>query len=286
MSILSKVLVLVNLLLGVAFLAVSCVLFSQQQEWKGAHTRDVRQLNNQFEEKDKAIAQRDEIIKARIAEVTTLQGEVERKKAELGEEQNKIAGFREQVAKAEKLSADLNDTYKELAVNIKKVQSDADSARERLDTVQKALDSASKAKDLSDNEGVKLNEQIGDLKLKIDTLTKTADDQSRKQADQDKLIAAYKKIVPGGITPNSVAPPIDAKIEEVDNASGIVIISVGIEDKVEKGFTFYVYRDDSYVGQVEVDKVFASKSAARVNKEMTLNKIQAGDGATTRVGSF
>jgi len=64
------------------------------------------------------------------------------------------------------------------------------------------------------------------------------------------------------------------------------VLSVGSEDKVEKGFTFFVYRDASYVGQVEVDRVFAAKSAARINPEMTPSTIQPGDGATTRLGAF
>ena len=70
MSILSKVLVLVNLLLGVAFLAVSCVLFSQQDEWKGKYNATNEASNQLLKEKDKAIAERDDIVKARIAEIS------------------------------------------------------------------------------------------------------------------------------------------------------------------------------------------------------------------------
>ena len=291
MSILSKVLVLVNLLLGVAFLAVSCVLFSQQDEWKGKYNATNEASNQLLKEKDKAIAERDDIVKARIAEISSLQVDVQHKKQEIADEQTKSADLRGQIAKADTEKADLNDTNKELASTVSKVQKDAENTQQRLTTVQTSLDAANTAKATADDEVLKLTEQIGDFKLKIDNLTKSTNEYTKKLAEQDKIIAAVAKVVPGGIdalkgSAAKIAPPIDAKVEEVDDASGIVVISVGSEDKVERGFTFYVYREDSYVGQVEVDKVFASKSAARVNKEMTLNKIQAGDGATTRVGSF
>ncbi|HUU69432.1 MAG TPA: hypothetical protein VM186_07900 [Planctomycetota bacterium] len=288
MSILSKVMVLINLGLGIAFLAVSVVLFSQQQDWKGLHTRDVDQLNKEIKQVQQEVAKRNETIKSQENEVTKLQGDLARKDTQILEMQGKVETAEQKAVDAKRLHDQLNSTFEQLAENTKRIQNEAESTRERLEKVQADLQTALQEKTDAQSELVMLNEQMGDLKLNIETLTKAADEQQKKTADKDAVIAAYKKAVPSLVIDRGtiVPPQIEAKIEEVDDQTGIVVLSVGSEDLVEKGFTFFVYRDDSYIGQVEVDRVFAAKSAARINRDMTPSSIQPGDGATTRLGAF
>jgi len=288
MSILSKIMVLINLILGVAFLAVSVVLFSQQQDWKGSYNKATEEYNQTIKQVQQEVAKRDATIADLTNEKARLEEKVGQKETELLKSEAKVEEAQRAAADAKRLHDQLNGTYEQLAENTKRIQAEAESTRERLDKVQTDLDAVNKEKADAQAEIVRLNEQIGDLKLKVDTQAKVAEEQQKKIADKDAIIAAYKKAVPSVVIDIGnvrVPPAIEAKIEEVDTDAGIVVLSVGSEDNVEKGFTFFVYRDASYVGQVEVDRVFAAKSAARINPEMTPATIQPGDGATTRLGS-
>ena len=100
-----------------------------------------------------------------------------------------------------------------------------------------------------------------------------------------------EKLTPRAVRPGDTAqvvnfdddaPALDAVVEGVDMDDGIVIISAGAEDGVEKELKFFLYRGDEYVGRVEVDRVLPTKSAARIIGRMTATRIYPGDSARTR----
>src|SRR5438067_1404647 len=64
---------------------------------------------------------------------------------------------------------------------------------------------------------------------------------------------------------------------------GLVLLSVGARDKVEKGFQFSIYRGTTFVGRVVVEKVLDDASGCRVIFVKEGEKIKAGDSAATRL---
>jgi len=60
-----------------------------------------------------------------------------------------------------------------------------------------------------------------------------------------------------------------------------VVLSVGKDDEVSKGWTFQIYRDDQYLGEVEIDEVYEKFSAAKIKFAKDDALFQIHDAATT-----
>ncbi|MCU0722980.1 MAG: hypothetical protein MUC63_05100, partial [Planctomycetes bacterium] len=58
---------------------------------------------------------------------------------------------------------------------------------------------------------------------------------------------------------------------------------VGEEDGVKPGFEFTIYRGNTYVGKMVVEKTYPRQAAGRVVLEKTKDKVQPGDIVTTQV---
>jgi len=83
----------------------------------------------------------------------------------------------------------------------------------------------------------------------------------------------------------SMPPPILCKVTAVDEGTGLVKLSVGSDDGVRKGYHFTVYRVDTYIGKVVVERVGQDSSEAKISVPDLAQgkKIRAGDNAATRV---
>ena len=80
-------------------------------------------------------------------------------------------------------------------------------------------------------------------------------------------------------------PPINGKVAGVktDVSPALVLLTVGKDDKVEKGFQFTVYRGAEFVGKVVVEKVNADSAGCRVLFSAPGKVIKAGDDVATRL---
>jgi hypothetical protein len=80
-------------------------------------------------------------------------------------------------------------------------------------------------------------------------------------------------------------PAIAAKVAAVKNEvnPALVLLSVGSDDKVEKGFHFSVYRGSEFIGKVVVEKVLRDSCGCRVLFTKTGASIAPGDAAATRL---
>ena len=80
-------------------------------------------------------------------------------------------------------------------------------------------------------------------------------------------------------------PPINGKVAGVkaDVSPALVLVTVGKDDKVEKGFQFTVYRGSQFVGKVIVEKVNADSAGCRVLFTAPGQVIKAGDDVATRL---
>ncbi|HUS58216.1 MAG TPA: hypothetical protein VM141_06170 [Planctomycetota bacterium] len=291
MSTLSKAFVVVNLLLGVAFLAVSSVNFAQQQDWRARHDENVKKGNDLLQAAESVNKQLHTIVTDRTEKIATLQAAIGNQNVAFEASQREIARLKADQATLSSNLRELTDSYKKMQLTDTARQDELKEVKAQLDRAQGALEIAEKGKTAAQDELLKLGEQNSDLKRQIDNLAHKIQEQTVQITSNERIIDAYLKAYPSlaqlkikdGAT---VPPPIDAKVEDVDDNIGIVVLSVGAEQKVENGFTFYVYRDSDYIALVEVTKVHAQKSIATINQEMSKSRIQSGDSATTRIGAF
>jgi hypothetical protein len=78
---------------------------------------------------------------------------------------------------------------------------------------------------------------------------------------------------------------IDARVAAVKSnvTPELVLLSVGSDDKVEKGFRFSIYRGTAFIGKVVVEKVLRDSCGCRVLFTIEGAHILAGDSAATRL---
>jgi len=81
-----------------------------------------------------------------------------------------------------------------------------------------------------------------------------------------------------------IGPRIDALVKNVDNEQGLVVLSMGEDDKVQIGREFTVYRGDAYIGTVKVIRLYPNLSGARILWLKEGQEIRIGDKASTGVG--
>jgi septal ring factor EnvC (AmiA/AmiB activator) len=289
MNTLAKAFVFINLLLGVLFLGVSCVLFAQQENWKGKYNTAVRDRDKNIEICTDRIEKQNGMLSEREKKITDLQAQIDVLKTDLqdmtAERDQALADFREQKVKNTQLDGNLT----KLSSNLTTVQEDLGSARQLLEKTESDFKTTNEELTATKDEVVKLNESLADHALNMETLRGTIDDQKKELDHRDQIIAWYGKRHPGEepqVGKPVPAQPITAKIEGVDHVNGFVVLSVGAEDKVKKGYTFVVFRDTSYIGQVEVYTVYPTKCSARIDPKMARAPIQIGDSAKTHLGTY
>ncbi|MHC4504098.1 MAG: tetratricopeptide repeat protein, partial [Planctomycetota bacterium] len=85
------------------------------------------------------------------------------------------------------------------------------------------------------------------------------------------------------IFPTAALPPkpIHAKVIAVRPEVKLVMLSVGTDDGVKKGYRFTIYDGERYVGKVEVERPFGDMCSARILPDWTKEKIREGYDAAT-----
>jgi hypothetical protein len=88
-----------------------------------------------------------------------------------------------------------------------------------------------------------------------------------------------------GILPGPPLPSIDGVLVATkdDVNPGLVLLSVGSQAGVEAGFCFSVYRDQTFLGKVVVERIGEDWAGCRVLFLVEGERLQAGDLAATRL---
>jgi len=280
MSLFAKIMVVVNLILAVVFLASAGTVLNAMESWKAKHGRDTEAL--QAENADLA-KQRD----AQTAAKDKAQGaanESEKAKVAAEEKLNVLQNSNDAVmahnAKLEEQLQTLVNTQQDLQTKNSELQGIIENLRGEL-----ARAEGEKRDALA--EGETLRQQVARLEQELaDAGTALAAQEMANTAQAETIdqlnttVAMYNKHfgpLPGGVT----MKPLDAVVQAVDNANDIYILSVGSADGVTEGYEFTVHRNGEYIATVVVDKVFANHASARTKDGLKRKDAQAGDGAST-----
>jgi len=106
-----------------------------------------------------------------------------------------------------------------------------------------------------------------------------------KERSLDIAILEENSVNPRDLLMAPPVPSIDAKVAAVKNdvTPSLVLLSVGSDDKVEKGFHFSIFRGSEFVGKVVVEKVLRDSCGCRVLFTKEGLTVQQGDSAATRL---
>lgn len=283
MSTFAKVMVVVNFILAIAFLAAAGTLHGAAESWKGKHdalntakTNEISALEGQLKSKQNQVDQllgetRSLEARAQAAEVVqkhqadsnaVLKGELDTKNAEISKLQSNLTdatnAVKEQTARNEQLMNQLaGETAAHKQTQEKLATAEEFGAREtqRADNAEKSLASA-------------------------EATNKSLTDRLDSAMTQIKVYETTR----GALSVAAVTAAVKGVVQAASASDDVYIVSVGSNEKVKVGYEFTVSRGDKYVSTIVIDSVFPNHAAGHTKPGFKKADIQPGDAVATATG--
>ena len=280
MSLFAKIMVVVNLILAVVFLAAAGTFLNATESWKAKHGSAVAlhatEKSDLESQRDAQASQKDTAVAASSAAVAA-KAEAEGKLKVLQDSNEALHTHNQNLEGSLKTLADtqqdlqtknseLQAIIEGLRSEVAQAESDKAGLRDANTTLTESLARAEQA--AADTAASLVAQEIanGELTAAMDSM--------------DTTLTMYKKefgALPGGVQ----MKPLNAVVQAVDNENDIYILSVGSADEVEEGWEFTIYRDGEYIATVVVDKVFQNHASAHTKSGLKSKEAQTGDNAST-----
>jgi hypothetical protein len=131
-------------------------------------------------------------------------------------------------------------------------------------------------------------QEVVDLTVKqqqAEGIRRRLDERNRELTDRHAKATAVLRA--HGLTEDTpivnVAPKIDGEIKDVDADNKYVLVSLGSDDGISKLHTLDVYRQDKYLGRVQVTKTEPQRAVAKVLDGFRKGAIRVGDSVATQI---
>ena len=293
MSTLAKVFVFLNLILAVAFTFMTLTLYAKRVDFKDRFETTKKELADTKQMMQETIdklntkltdTEKDRDLKAQT--VKDLTSGLTNKEIEITERNQELLQAKEEIGAHEVLIA-------KQRVELDRRHNQIDEMHKIIQNMQRALTVAKENEQQAKREKIDMENRLNNKIQQWKDLSKEKAKVERELAHQNFIIhrlresgVPIERIVYGeGVSPEMQGPPIHSKVLAVDNNVNLVMLSVGEDDGVRKGYHFTVYRNDQYIGKVEVERTFRDMCSARIllpdmKKDMV---IKEGDNAATRV---
>lgn len=276
MSLLGKVLTMLNLVMSVLFLGLALVVLSTHTNWKNEVNRPQTGLKAQLEALQTALNQ---ATTARQLVESQLNHERAARQAVLGNLQTKIALMQQQLtdrtAERDSLSAKLDSALQTMSTELAKLNRITDE----IAMLRQHIRDAQQARDEKFQEIVGKTDQLvaaqGDLKR--------LEEVERQLLDQ---IGEYKNFLDtnGLRLTGGVPGPVDVEGQvEGLGERNMVQISIGFDDGLREGHELAVVRGAEFVGKIRVVKTQPDKAVAVILKDYRRGIIKVGDRVDTRL---
>ena len=282
MSGIGKIFVVLNLVFSLVILGAAAAYLSKADDWRGMYNNLKEQAAKEKSDLEQQLSDMTASRDNYKADSETKQNKIEDLEMALQEKENELKSeklsnqqLRDDVTKINTSLDNLRSTINDLtARNNDLVDGNTKLRKEALDA--KALQQKAE-EDLARVQGelAKAKDQIAALETRVTELGK----------EKEHLANLLEVAKQQGFDISSLVamPEIPAFIQEVNNEEGFVILSVGSDDQVKKGYVFQVYRGDKYLGEVVVDDLYPDHCAARIKFRVNGVQFQINDKATTRL---
>lgn len=286
MSFVGKILIVVQVVMSVCFMAFAGAVYVTQDNWKDKHAAAEQAVAAAKAEKVKADADlnqvRDELAKvARDAEQ-----EVDRWKRE-AQTQTQLAN-----AKTEELNQ-LNTQKEQVMALISSKETEA-ANREKESEVLRSQNSSLQTRV---NEGERklstAEDNLFNSNVSLTRLQQRYDELLQKSSFLERVVALHKlETNPAKVREMQMpAPPLDGVVREIRlNATGrtqFVVTTVGSDDGLRVGHELDAFRignGDSktlYLGKIRIIEIFPDSAVGEVVQSAKNGNIEVGDNVTT-----
>jgi DNA repair exonuclease SbcCD ATPase subunit len=282
MSLFAKIMVVVNFILAVVFLAAAGTLLGAAEDYKAKYN----ELNTAANQEKVALNAQIDAERNKNTATTKNFGDLQAQKAAVDAQLKTISDSNSQLNAANnQMRADLDkltSAQSDLNNKLTDLNKQVDSTRNELAT------SESERKAAIDKNRAQADE-IARLSQDKETAEKSlaaANTKAKSDADQlDNLrttLEMYKK-EKGALSAGVVMNDVHGVVQACNNNLDIYVLSVGSKDGVKEGYEFTIYRDSKYVTTIVIDKVFPNYSSGMSKPGTKKMDVMPGDEAATRL---
>lgn len=280
-NVVGKTLIIMQLVFSVLFICFAGAVYSFKGEWKTKATDLDSQLKSERQEHE-AKAEEYERIKG---ELTTDFDNVVQKNADL---RTIVADLQTSLATQQRMREEADTNFEQQKADAEAKTSEAAARRKESENLYREVES--------------LRERIAELREKQSDLeNQLLETQQQLTAAKDvesvqlEQIADLKaKLRLAGVNPRTPIASADVP-EQIEKVDGFIEathdqrdqqflqITIGSDDRIYKDMKLIVYRQDDYVCQARVMKVWADKSVCVVIEDTKERNIKVGDNVTTKL---
>ncbi|HVU88346.1 MAG TPA: hypothetical protein VHD36_13580 [Pirellulales bacterium] len=284
MNLVGKIFVVLILLMSFVFMGFAVAVYATHQNWEQVVNRQKKdaiggQPVGLRIQRDEARAERDRLAAEKAAVEERAKTELAARQARLAQLETEAKELRTEHDALVNEHATLVQREREAVATMEATQQTLAAMRKELDVLRSDIRTAQTERDEQFKEFVKLtddyNQSQGELKrLKAQTMT-LADQVARYEATAARLKVDLR------LPPEDVKPTLDGLVLAA-NKDGLVEISLGSDDGLERGHTLEVFRGSRYLGRIEVSVTQPDKSVAKILPQFRKGPIAKDDHVATR----
>ena len=276
MSLFAKIMVVVNFMLAVVFLASAGTFLGALDNYKSKYEaeKDGRaQQVGDLEAQVSAHAAQIQELNGKNSELDKLRSAAETTTASL-EDSSKT--LHERNAQLQAALGKLSDTHQTVQDANTRLQGEKTALQDQVNTAQ--ADARGARDNLQTEKGTtaRLTQQVSDLMKAGEAQRNANADLNEKLDEATTQLALYFKTV-GSLAGVVAMEPAQGRVQAVDNEMDIFVISVGSKEKVKVGYIFTVHRGNQYVSTIVVDEVFPNHASCRTKTGMKKMDVKPGD---------
>lgn len=281
MSQVARVFVVLNLIVAVGFLFAASTFLALNNEWKGKHDRQaiahkaeisekegkIAELGKQLETREREYNAQTEKATALETENASLKQQVETLRGDVNTKDGQITGFTDQLGRLQEAVGRQAQHIERLEEQNKQAQDQAREARASEMAANQSLEAErGTTRDLRNN--------IAENERNITALTN----------DKNHLGMMVEFAKQKGISFENtlIMPAVNGAVVGADASTKLVMVNVGSDHGVERGFVLDIVRGDRYIGRMRVDNVIGPGVSSGV-MTLTSGSVQTGDRVTNRL---
>jgi hypothetical protein len=282
MTLVGKIFTVLIFIMSVAFLMLAVTVFATHRNWRDAVMRprehaDGPGLKIQIEDLHRRVGQ----LKEQLVRVEDrLAIEQAARRYALAALQTKLTQAEGQAQRSERAFAEEQAKSGVLATTLEANEDRLAAITAENEKLRESKRVAEQARDEKHGRVVELTDNINELTGTLDDMTER-EKQLLAQVSRQKVVLDRHGL--DEFTPVVDIPPrVDGYVTAVGETD-LVEISIGSDDGLREGHRLEVFRNNSYLGRVEVKRTHPDRAVAEILKEYRQGIIKKGDRVATKL---
>jgi len=286
MSPIGRIFIVLNLILSAAFLGWAANALATTEDSKQELENERARFAAELDAKDDQISQLNTEKDQLENDARTFREQRDQTQANADGLQSRLDEATRQNGTMQVELASISATLGDYNSTIAQLTQQKDDAIERAHEAERARDEAVDTAQAAELARRDAEEAARSAQLRIGDLEATRTALEEQVASLETRMQVLVSVT--GVDPNQVEvqPQIEAAVLNVRHdleGPGLVMLNVGSEDGVKRGFTFEVYRGSQYKGQVRAENVQTKMSWAIITRTVPGTTISQGDRAATHL---